>query len=64
MLTIIALFKEQDIRHQLNLDVLSIAGSYALSGTADLYVVHVWSAVGESILRSGFSNTSEEDLAA
>jgi len=56
--------KELDIRHQLNLDVLSIAGSYALSGTADLYVVHVWSAVGESILRSGFSNTSEEDLAA
>lgn len=39
--------EELDTRHRLNLQILEMAGSLALSEFAKLHVVHVWEAIAE-----------------
>ena len=50
--------------HALNMQLLEIASSLALSEFAELHVVHVWNAVGESAMRGGFLNRPEEQVVA
>lgn len=56
---------EQKARHILNRKILDMASSLALSDFAELHVVHVWDAVGESTLRnSGFMMLQEKEVSA
>lgn len=55
---------ERQVRRALNLQVLEMAGSLALSEFAELHVVHAWNAIGESVLRRAFMHTPEEKVAA
>jgi universal stress protein E len=56
---------EQDIQQSINQHILQIAGSLALSECAELHVVNVWDAMGESTLRhSAFSRTPEDEINA
>ncbi len=43
---------ELQTRHALNQKVLETAGALALSEFAELHIVHVWDAVGESLMRT------------
>ena len=55
--------EEMELRHALNGQILQMADSLALADCAELHVVHVWDAIGESALRDGlgtFSSTTEE----
>jgi len=56
--------EELKTRYQLNLQVLEIASSLALSEFAELHIVHAWRAVGESEMRSGFIKSSEDEIVA
>lgn len=56
--------EELNTRHLLNLQILEMASSLALSEFAQLHVVHVWDAVGEMVINSVFYNTSEGEVAA
>lgn len=51
-------------RQALNLQILQMASSLALSEFAELHVVHVWNAVGESLMRVAFRRTPEEQILA
>ncbi len=42
--------------------ILEMASSLALSNSAELHIVHVWEAIGEGIMRSGFMSNSEEKI--
>lgn len=42
------------IRHRLNVQVLEMAASLALSDFAELHVAHAWHAIGESAMRGPF----------
>lgn len=55
---------EQKSRQALNHKILEIAGSLALSEFAELHVVHVWDAIGESAMRGGLMRTPEEKILA
>lgn len=55
--------EEMKSRRSLNHQILEIAGSLALADSADLHVVHVWEAIGESAMRGAFLHTSEEKIA-
>ncbi|MCU7843261.1 MAG: universal stress protein [Candidatus Thiodiazotropha sp. (ex Monitilora ramsayi)] len=56
---------EQKSRDILNRQILNMASSVALSDFAELHVVHVWDAVGESALRnSGFMMRQENEVTA
>jgi len=55
---------ELTTRHQLNLQILEMASSLALSEFAELHVVHVWDAIGESLINVVFNDTPEEKIAA
>jgi nucleotide-binding universal stress UspA family protein len=55
--------KELQARHLLNVEILDLATSMALSESAELYVVHAWRAVGESIMQGGFIKSSDEEVA-
>lgn len=55
---------ELDTRRALNLQVLEMASSLALSEFAELHVVHVWNAIGESAMRGAFMHTPEEKVLA
>jgi len=48
----------------LNRQILEMASSLALAEFARLHIVHVWEAIGESILRSTVMYTPEEKIAA
>lgn len=52
-----------DTQHTLNLQILEKAMSLAISEFAELHVVHVWNAVGESAMRGGFLKRPEEQVA-
>ena len=56
--------EELNTRHQLNVQILEMASSLALSESAQLHVVHVWGAVGEMAINSIFHDTLEEEVAA
>lgn len=55
---------ELEKRHALNLQILEMAGSLALSEFAELHVVHVWDAIGESTMRGAFMQTPEAEIVA
>jgi len=48
----------EPVDDQLNLRILNMSLSLALSEFSELHIVHVWSAYGESGLRSGFAKQS------
>jgi universal stress protein E len=56
--------RPEEMRHAMNLRILQIAGSLALSEFADLHVVHVWDAIGEILLRGTVVSTPDADVAA
>ncbi len=56
--------EELNTRYQLNLQVLEIASSLALSEFAELHIVHAWRSIGESEMRSGFIKSSEDEVVA
>jgi nucleotide-binding universal stress UspA family protein len=56
--------EELNTRYQLNLQVLEIASSLALSEFAELHIVHAWKAIGEGEMRSGFIKSSEDEVVA
>lgn len=49
-------------RRELNLRLLELAASVALAEFAELHVVHVWSAVGETAMRGSFLTVPEEQI--
>jgi len=51
-------------RHTLNQQILEMASSLALSDFAELHIVHVWEAWGESCLGGPFINMPEEKVLA
>lgn len=55
---------ELETRHALNLETLDIAASLAVSHFAELHVVHVWDAIGESAMRGAFVSEPEHKIAA
>ena len=56
--------EEQSSQHALNQQTLEMGCSLALSDFAELHIVHVWHAIGESAMRGAFLDTSEEKIAA
>ena len=54
--------EELNSRNQTNLQILEIACSLAIPDFAELHVVHVWEAIGESALRVGFIQRPEEEV--
>ncbi len=57
--------EELDTRHLLNIQILEMASSLALSDSAELHIVHAWEAIGESALREGaFIMRPEEEVDA
>lgn len=56
--------EEQPSRHQLNLQILAMASSLALSESAELHIAHAWEARAEITMRSTFMDYSEEDISA
>jgi nucleotide-binding universal stress UspA family protein len=48
--------------HALNLKILELAASQAISEFAELHVVHVWEAAGESVMRGAFLRTPEQQV--
>ena len=51
--------KELKTRHLLNLQILEMASSLALSDSANLHIAHAWEAIGEGTLRVGFIQRPE-----
>ncbi len=52
-------------QRDLNQQILGMASAMALADFAELHVVHVWDAVGESLMRQGvFNRMPEEDVHA
>lgn len=56
--------EELNTRHQLNVQILEMASSLALSEFAQLHVMHVWDAVGEMVVNSVVHDMSEEEVVA
>lgn len=56
--------EELNTRHLLNLQILEMASSLALSEFAQLHVIHVWDAIGEMVINSMSHDMSEDDVAA
>ena len=55
---------ELGARRALSLEILGVAGSLALSEFAELHVVHVWDAIGESAMRGVFMRRPENEVQA
>lgn len=55
---------DAEARRAINLQILEMAGSLALSEFAELHIVHVWDAIGEGTMRSGAVQVSEGQIAA
>jgi nucleotide-binding universal stress UspA family protein len=56
--------EELNTRHLLNLQIIEMASSMALTEFADLHIVHAWAAVGESAMRGAFMERPEEEVVA
>ena len=54
--------KELNTRHLLNIQILEMASSLALSEFAELHIVHIWEAIGEGVLRGPFVTTPEGEV--
>ncbi len=54
---------ELETRRALNRQLLDMATSLALADFAELHVVHVWDALGESVLRGAMMSSSEAQIA-
>ena len=54
--------EELNTRHLLNLQVLEIASSLALSEFAELHIVYAWKAIGETEMRDGFIKRPEDEI--
>jgi len=54
--------EELNTRRLLNVQVLEMASLLALSESAELHIVHVWSAVGEDLMRGGIMARPEEEV--
>jgi len=54
----------EPVDNQLNLRILNMSLSLALSEFSELHIVHVWSAYGESSLRTGFAKQSTTEVDA
>ncbi len=55
---------ELAIRHKLNVKILELAVSLALSDFAELHVAHAWEAIGESAMRGAFLHRPDSEVAA
>ncbi|MEN8177829.1 MAG: universal stress protein [Pseudomonadota bacterium] len=55
---------ELKTRHAVNLQILELAGSLALSEFAELHVAHAWDAIGESAMLGAFMYEPEEKISA
>ena len=53
---------ELAIRHKLNVKILELAVSLALSDFAELHVAHVWEALGESAMRGAFLHRPDAEV--
>jgi nucleotide-binding universal stress UspA family protein len=53
---------ERPIRHQLNVKILELASSLALSDAAELHVVHCWQFIGEGALRGPFLHRPQTEI--
>ncbi len=56
--------RPEEMRHAMNLRILEIAGTLALSEFADLHVAHVWDAIGEILLRGTVVSTPDAEVSA
>jgi len=56
--------REMELRRALNLQLLEMASSLALSEFAELHIVHAWDVIGESIMHGVFMKTPEEEIIA
>ncbi|WP_198265223.1 universal stress protein [sulfur-oxidizing endosymbiont of Gigantopelta aegis] len=54
----------EPVDEQLNRQILNMSLSLALSEFSELHIVHVWSAYGESGLRTGFAKQPKKDVDA
>jgi nucleotide-binding universal stress UspA family protein len=54
--------EELKARNALNLQIIEMAVSLAVSEFAELHIVHVWQAIGESTMRGSFLHTPEEEI--
>lgn len=54
--------EELHTRRQLNHKILELASSLVLSESAELHIVHAWTAVGESLFKGRFSARQEQEL--
>jgi len=50
------------IRHKLNVKILELAVSLALSDFAELHVAHAWKAIGESAMRGAFLHRPDAEV--
>jgi universal stress protein E len=55
--------QELQARHLLNVEILELASSMALSESAEFDIVHAWRAAGESMMQGGFVRSSDEEVA-
>lgn len=51
-------------RHKLNIKLLELAVSLALSDFAELHVAHAWTAIGESAMRGAFLHRTDAEAIA
>jgi len=56
--------EERKTRHQLDIRVIELAGSLALSEFAQLHVVHAWEEISERLMRYPFTEVSRRDITA
>ncbi len=56
--------EELNTRHLLNLQILEMASSLALSEFAKLHVIHAWKILGENTLRRRFLDVSDDKITA
>ena len=54
--------EELKSRHALNRQLLEMASSLALTDFAELHIGHAWHAIGETVMRSAFLRTPEEQI--
>lgn len=55
---------ELESRHALNRQIIEMTSCLAVSEFAELHIVHAWEAIGESVMRSTFMHTPEDEIIA
>jgi len=55
--------EELNVKHLVNLQVLELASSLALSEFAELHIVYAWHAIGESAMRGAFMTKPDDEIA-